>query len=228
MPAPSPARGSAPTAPRCSRLQRMASASCTILCDFAALDIGNEADAAGILLGRRIIKSLRLDRPCRCALLVHADRAFCAHHFLASAPAPSACGASLLRRASPAHLGASQHPEVPRLKIGIALGGLLAQGVSAWPLESAVPPFPPAALACGAGPNRNWDSNTVLLYRAKFYPRRQGFAYAQIRFRAKFSWARGQIGCHCSSSVHRPPMPRRRSALLRSHGPQSHLDSREA
>ncbi len=34
MPAPSPARGSAPTAPRCSRLQRMLSASETIWCDF--------------------------------------------------------------------------------------------------------------------------------------------------------------------------------------------------
>src|SRR6202795_1512338 len=34
MPAPSPARGSAPTAPRCSRLTRMVSASSTILCDL--------------------------------------------------------------------------------------------------------------------------------------------------------------------------------------------------
>src|SRR5215831_13310784 len=34
MPAPSPARGSAPTAPRCSRLQRMPSASETIWCDL--------------------------------------------------------------------------------------------------------------------------------------------------------------------------------------------------
>src|ERR1700733_8109599 len=37
MPAPSPARGSAPTAPRCSRLTRMVSASSTILCDLRPL-----------------------------------------------------------------------------------------------------------------------------------------------------------------------------------------------
>jgi hypothetical protein len=37
MPAPSPARGSAPTAPRCSRLQRMLIASATIWCDFTPL-----------------------------------------------------------------------------------------------------------------------------------------------------------------------------------------------
>ena len=37
MPAPSPARGSAPTAPRCSRLQRIASASSTIWCDLRPL-----------------------------------------------------------------------------------------------------------------------------------------------------------------------------------------------
>src|SRR6266480_557955 len=37
MPAPSPARGSAPTAPRCSRLQRMLIASETIRCDFLPL-----------------------------------------------------------------------------------------------------------------------------------------------------------------------------------------------
>ena len=37
MPAPSPARGSAPTAPRCSRLSRIVSASLTILCDLRPL-----------------------------------------------------------------------------------------------------------------------------------------------------------------------------------------------
>src|SRR5437588_10626345 len=37
MPAPSPARGSAPTAPRCSRLTRIVSASSTILCDLRPL-----------------------------------------------------------------------------------------------------------------------------------------------------------------------------------------------
>ena len=37
IPAPSPARGSAPTAPRCSRLSRMVSASSTILCDLRPL-----------------------------------------------------------------------------------------------------------------------------------------------------------------------------------------------
>ena len=37
MPAPSPARGSAPTAPRCSRLTRIVNASSTILCDLRPL-----------------------------------------------------------------------------------------------------------------------------------------------------------------------------------------------
>src|ERR1700728_2594690 len=37
MPAPSPARGSAPTAPRCSKLTRMVKASATILCDLRPL-----------------------------------------------------------------------------------------------------------------------------------------------------------------------------------------------
>src|SRR6516165_3798221 len=37
IPAPSPARGSAPTAPRCSRLSRIVSASSTILCDLRPL-----------------------------------------------------------------------------------------------------------------------------------------------------------------------------------------------
>src|SRR3974390_2382196 len=37
IPAPSPARGSAPTAPRCSRLSRIVSASSMILCDLRPL-----------------------------------------------------------------------------------------------------------------------------------------------------------------------------------------------
>ena len=47
MPAPSPARGSAPTAPRCSRLSRMRQRVLDDLVGLAALDVGDEADAAG-------------------------------------------------------------------------------------------------------------------------------------------------------------------------------------
>ena len=50
MPAPSPASGSAPTAPRCSRFSRMASASSTSWCDLRALQVGDEADAARVVL----------------------------------------------------------------------------------------------------------------------------------------------------------------------------------
>src|SRR5919201_2868936 len=77
------------------------------------------------------------------------------------------CRAASLAEASLAHLAHPQHRQVPRVKIGLALGGLFAQGVSAWPLVSAVPPAAPVIVAYGAEPNRNWDSNTVLVYRAK-------------------------------------------------------------
>ena len=64
MPAPSPARGSAPTAPRCSRLSEDGQRVLDDLVRFAALDVGNEADAAGILFLRRIeeAKTLRAHR----------------------------------------------------------------------------------------------------------------------------------------------------------------------
>ena len=59
MPQPSPAFGSAPTAPRWSRLCRI----CRRLRDdrvaLAVLHVGDEADAAGILLVARIVEALR-------------------------------------------------------------------------------------------------------------------------------------------------------------------------
>ena len=45
MPAPSPARGSAPTAPRCSRFTRIVERVLDDLVRLAALDVGDEADA---------------------------------------------------------------------------------------------------------------------------------------------------------------------------------------
>ena len=64
MPAPSPARGSAPTAPRCSRLSRIVSAVLDDLVRFATLDVGNKADTAGSFFLRRIeqAKPLRAHR----------------------------------------------------------------------------------------------------------------------------------------------------------------------
>ena len=59
MPAPSPARGSAPTAPRCSRLSRMVKRVFDDLVRLAALDVGDESDAAGILVERRIVEAAR-------------------------------------------------------------------------------------------------------------------------------------------------------------------------
>ena len=59
MPAPSPARGSAPTAPRCSRLHRIASASSTIWCDLRPLISAMKPTPQAILVQRRIVKTLR-------------------------------------------------------------------------------------------------------------------------------------------------------------------------
>ena len=59
MPAPSPAMGSAPTAPRCSRFSRMASASLDQLVRFVALEVGDEADAARVVLAARIEEPAR-------------------------------------------------------------------------------------------------------------------------------------------------------------------------
>ena len=63
MPAPSPARGSAPTAPRCSRLQQDGERVLDDLVRLAALDVGDEADAAGILVERGIVEALRRRQP---------------------------------------------------------------------------------------------------------------------------------------------------------------------
>ena len=70
MPAPSPAIGSAPTAPRCSRFSRMSSASLTIWCDLRALQVGDEADAAGVVLALGIEQAARFgDEVCGIRLL---------------------------------------------------------------------------------------------------------------------------------------------------------------
>ena len=63
MPAPSPARGSAPTAPRCSRLQRIASASSTILCDLRPLMSAMKPTPQESLSSARIVEALRCRQP---------------------------------------------------------------------------------------------------------------------------------------------------------------------
>src|SRR5262249_37623756 len=51
-----------------------------------------------------------------------------------------------------------------------------------------VPYGPDDKPAKDTGWTANWDSNTVLVYTRKFYPRTQGFAYRDFRlFRPKFS-----------------------------------------
>ena len=59
MPAPSPARGSAPTAPRCSRLSRMVSASATIWCDLRPLMSAMKPTPHEVLVERRIVEAAR-------------------------------------------------------------------------------------------------------------------------------------------------------------------------
>src|SRR6202035_1976293 len=79
-----PARGSAPTAPRCSRLSRMVSASSTILCDLRPLisainptpqesfsSAGSNRPKPDALIavlalpaGSRVLQRCRLHRPC--------------------------------------------------------------------------------------------------------------------------------------------------------------------
>ena len=58
MPAPSPCSGSAPVAPRCARFLRMCSALRDDRVRFAVLDVGNEADAAGVVLVARVVHAL--------------------------------------------------------------------------------------------------------------------------------------------------------------------------
>ena len=119
MPAPSPARGSAPTAPRCSRLQRIASASSTSLCDLRALDVGDEADAAGILLERGIVQALRfLDLFCALEFRAHLLPRLSAH-----LPRPQRLVASR-RRAHRWSLAASSL--APSSVWQLMLGGLAA------------------------------------------------------------------------------------------------------
>jgi hypothetical protein len=91
----------------------------------------------------------------------------------------------------------------------LVIGGLLARRLfaasrsarGAWPLvlggqDEAMAPL--ITVQCGpddkpakdTGWTANWDSNTVLVYPAKFYSRTQGFAYREIRlFRSNFSQA---------------------------------------
>ncbi len=59
MPQPSPIFGSAPTAPRWSRFFRIARPCSTMAWRLAVLHVGDEADAAGILLACGIVEALR-------------------------------------------------------------------------------------------------------------------------------------------------------------------------
>ena len=58
MPAPSPVFFSQPQAPRCSRFTRIWIACCDEVVRFAALEIDDEADAAGIVLVPRVVQAL--------------------------------------------------------------------------------------------------------------------------------------------------------------------------
>ena len=60
MPAPSPVLASQPQAPRCSRLSRICRRLLDDVVGLAALEIDDEADAAGIVLELRIVKALGL------------------------------------------------------------------------------------------------------------------------------------------------------------------------
>ena len=81
MPAPSPTSGSAPTAPRCSRFSRIGGRSRRCVWDFARAEVDDEADAAGIVLARRVVEPGR-HRP--------RDRSGCGKG-LAHAGAPRLC-----------------------------------------------------------------------------------------------------------------------------------------
>ena len=58
MPAPSPVLASQPHAPRCARLISTWSACCTMRVRLAALDVDDEADAAGVVLVARVVQNL--------------------------------------------------------------------------------------------------------------------------------------------------------------------------
>ena len=57
MPAPSPTSGSAPTAPRCVEVLQDLQAIRDDVVRAAALQVGDEADAAGIVLVARIVEA---------------------------------------------------------------------------------------------------------------------------------------------------------------------------
>ena len=71
MPAPSPVFASQPQAPRCSRLIRTCSALRTMSCERCALHVHDEADAAGVVLGARVVQTL--GRRLRKTLAGHRD-----------------------------------------------------------------------------------------------------------------------------------------------------------
>ena len=58
MPAPSPVLASQPQAPRCSRLRSSSRPCATIECEAFALQMDDEADAAGVPLVLRVAQTL--------------------------------------------------------------------------------------------------------------------------------------------------------------------------
>jgi hypothetical protein len=58
MPAPSPVSGSLPEAPRCSRLRSAVRPCSTVSWRDAPGDVGQEGDAAGVVLVRRVVQAL--------------------------------------------------------------------------------------------------------------------------------------------------------------------------
>ena len=199
MPAPSPARGSAPTAPRCSRLQQDGERVLDDLVRLAALDVGDEADAAGILVERGIVEALRAParpdrryrrsararpprraRPQRCVPRGFRDcdsRSSCPRSSSPHRRMPMLLAVGRTRR--PAALvratgtkrtalidpSAAWSPAAPwpgRVTARVRwIGGAPCAPVSHRPMRAGSP-------AGRIGRTTYWDSNTVLVYPAKF------------------------------------------------------------
>ncbi len=189
MPAPSPARGSAPTAPRCSRLQRMASASSISLCDLRPLMSAMKPTP------QESLSSAGSYRPCADGADLSAPpakraapravrpalRPIC---FARLRVAPIVVLASHPANAREASLGGALfrpgHRPAPRSRRhpwSLAAFSLPPLGASAWPhvlgdLAMRWPRLSPLRYGPddrpAPGRAANWDSNAVLTYLAKF------------------------------------------------------------
>src|ERR1700731_1667543 len=210
MPAPSPARGSAPTAPRCSRLTRMVSASATIWCDLRPLmsamkptpheslsSAGSYIPRAGGTPGSAVAGET--DAPLRSRAASLASCRTCCW------PRSRPTGVALISDlASRRRLPAAGAPASPAAPLGARCEAELMS------CRAAGPPFwrcmrgRSSALRCDRhlaahprSPDRRgpppagrpavameslWDSNAVLTHHAKILPRKQEFAIPESPF----------------------------------------------